>query len=195
MDPQVQTFTQIPTRIIYLPGGQTLFSRTSPSQSVAYQLNPLESLLPPPLILNTEKIQEEKSTIKEVFTTAFLEEDGSESHGTARRLGILGKSAVEKERASLMLNEKETLKWSADAGWVGFRMDKKTKPIATKQPPMQIDETPAITPIEKPLLETITNPAPKNPAPKNPEPKNPEPKNNPSPSFEPKIDTGLEINF
>jgi hypothetical protein len=199
MDPEVLTYAQVPSRIIYLPGGQTLFSRHSSSQAVAYTLEPV-GISQPPTLANptpTPKPQAPTNT-REVFKTAFIEEDGAEVQGTARRLGILGKSEVEKERAELLLREKETLRWSAEAGWVGFLQEKKTQPIPSKAPPLEIKEDIESLPVNVPEIlgpkKTTTPPALETPEFKTP-PANP---NSALPEESKEVDkegTGLEIEF
>jgi hypothetical protein len=146
MDPESTTFAQIPKRILYLPGSQNIFGRISAQQEVAYELVPIEQTIlgnTPPTQTATPppKKEEQNKATKEVFKTAFVDEDGGERHGTARRLGILGKSPVERQRAELLLKEKETLEWSAEAGWVGFQEEKKTRLVPKPADPLPI--TPA----------------------------------------------------
>lgn len=159
MDPESTTFAQVPKRILYLPGSQNIFGRTSPQQEVAYSLIPVDRLIPennlPSQAATPPPKKEEPKATKEVFKTAFVDEDGGERHGTARRLGILGKSPVEKQRAELLLKEKETLEWSAEAGWVGFQEERKTRLVPKPANPLPIAPAKPKEEIPLPQVEPV----------------------------------------
>jgi len=194
MDPNSLTFAQVPTRILYIPSEGGLFSRKSSSQHVAYELIPVDfnntAHLNPTLASSNNLNPSAKPELKEFFRTTFLGKDGQERTGTARRLGLLGKSTVEKERATLLLKGKESLEWSPEAGWIGFLAEKKTKQAVAKSDPTVIEPSAPKPDIETPIINqpaTIPTPVP-TPVPNSDQNLNP-------PARTPTFGTGLDIEF
>jgi len=165
MDPEALTYAQVPKRIIYLPGQHNMFNRQSAQQEVAYELVAVDRShriadLPSQAANPPSPTPKEQKTSPEVFKTAFMDPSGGERHGTARRLGILGKSTVEKQRAELLLREKETLEWSADAGWIGFQEERKTQLVAPPTSPMEISPADKKKDIPLPEVNPVSQPTP-----------------------------------
>lgn len=147
MDPDATTYAQIPSRIIYLPGGGGIFGRQSGSQQVAYNLIPVSRI--PEVQAKGTPTMETRSVVKETtkppassFGASFPDKDGNEVKGTARRLGVLGKTDVEKTRAQSLLGRGEGLQWSPDIGWVGFTEEIVVRPIENPKKTVAIPEIP-----------------------------------------------------
>jgi hypothetical protein len=158
MDPAAITYAQVPSRIIYLPGDQGIFARKSATQTVAYNLVPVDRIPAiqaegTPEFGQIQGKREDGTKSLDIVETSFLEEDGSTIKGTGRRLGVLGQNEVEKERASNLLKRGEELRWSADIGWLGFIPDKKANAYTPKK-----EKEKDIPPIETPTEETKKKP-------------------------------------
>ena len=147
MDPEAVTYTQVPERIIYIPGKHTIFSRTSAEQQVAYNLIPVsqtpehQPVTPPYFEGKTIGGEAPRSS----FTTSFINSDTSTTTGTARRLGVTSQNPSEKERAKQLLRETEELKWNEAVGWIGFTEIETTQPKVSIQTPPPAAEPPKTT--------------------------------------------------
>lgn len=150
MDPEAITYAQVPSRIIYLPGEHGIFARSSAKQEVSYNLVPVDRIgaiqaEATPAFGETIVREDVSIQVKDVVDTTFMNDDGSTSKGSARRLGVLGNNEVEKKRASNLLKRGEELRWSAEMGWVGFFPEKKAKPYKPTK-----DKITSIPPLETP---------------------------------------------
>lgn len=159
MDPDAVTFGQVPTRIIYMPGQEGTFGRTSARQEVAYKLVPVDRI--PEIqaqgtpVMDTpasDRTTQEKAP-KAVFSAAFKNKDGVMAVGTARRLGVLGQTEAEKTRAESLLSKGETLQWTDDVGWVGFTEKDTPKPLPPQKKNVPIPEIPDAKPSKAPEIK------------------------------------------
>jgi hypothetical protein len=119
IDPEATTYAQVTDRIIYMPGNNDLFSRTSPRQEVAYHLTPVSKVQE--IRAEATPILDRKPTTSEDVKPAVsitLIRDGNVIKGVGRRLGVL--DTEEKNRANNLLKKGESLEWKEDLGYVGF---------------------------------------------------------------------------
>jgi hypothetical protein len=149
MDPEVETYTQVPTRIIYFPGEHTPFSRQSPKQEVAYSLKPINRSpgLPAPKIDFEPAVGGDQPN---TFPTGFLNKDGSVTQGEGRRLGVNEATEPGKQRAEDLLKKGEELRWSSSVGWIGFKASKTEKKIEQSGTNNTIPDLPKQAPHGKP---------------------------------------------
>ena len=146
MDPDAVTYAQVPSRIIYMPGDSGIFGRRSARQEVAYNLVPVDRI--PAIqaqgtpVFESRAPAETSQAKSNVFTAVFPGKDGASAKGTARRLGVLGKTDVEKTRAQSLLAKGETLHWAQDVGWVGFTEEIVVRPPLTTKKSVDIPALP-----------------------------------------------------
>lgn len=148
MDPDSVTFAQIPSRIIYMPGKEGIFSRESAHQEIAYNLVPVDRVPEiqaqgtPTIESPGDKAATDKKAPVTIFPASFVNKAGNSAKGTARRLGVLGKSDPEKVRAQSLLMRGENLQWTPNVGWVGFTEEIVVRPVVTPKKTVEIPEIP-----------------------------------------------------
>jgi len=163
MDPEALTYAQVPSRIIYMPGGHGIKSRQSPRQEVAYNLVPVSRIGAIQAEATPEFgeiiVQEKQTSIEDITEMSVISSGGETLRGKGRRLGVLSKSKTEENRARDLLKKGEELQWDKERGWVGFVVEKRAKPYTpkstTKDPGIaEVKETPRK---EEPKIEAIGN--------------------------------------
>jgi hypothetical protein len=167
MDPDAVTYAQVPSRIIYLPGSAGVFGRVSGRQEVAYNLVPVDRIPEiqaqgtPSMEMREGRPSTQPSAQTPAagsFPAAFKNSDGVTTSGMARRLGVLGKTGVEKTRAESLLARGERLEWTPDVGWVGFTDQKVPKPLPPVKEGVEIPAIPETPPTEPPVIKTPDTP-------------------------------------
>lgn len=156
MDPEAITYAQVPSRIIYLPGGGQIFGRSSPRQEVAYNLIPV-GRIPEVQAGGTpsfeKKVAPQEKPSASTFSAEFPDGEGNSARGSARRLGVLGKTEDEKTRAQALLSRDETLQWTPDTGWVGFTEEVIVRPLTPNRSLETISPTKEEAEIKPPQIE------------------------------------------
>jgi predicted DNA-binding transcriptional regulator len=161
MDPDAVTYAQVPSRIIYLPGGQGIKSRQSPRQEVAYNLVPVSRIG----AIQAEGTPEfgeiivqggDKTTV-DIAEMTIISDGGETLRGKGRRLGILGRTESAKSRAKDLLKKGEQLEWDTERGWVGFVVETRARPYTPKKvEEPKISEVKDTPKKEKPEIEDIS---------------------------------------
>lgn len=164
MDPEAITWAQVPKRIIYFPGEHGIFSRSSSKQEVSYRLVPVERIgeiqaAGSPWFEEKPEAPDNLTflTGKDVWSLVITELDGKKIRGTARRLGVIGKTESERIRAESLLRKKEMLRWTDESGWIGFTPEEILESPVQTAPKIEIPPIPEIphgTPPHE--LETIS---------------------------------------
>lgn len=148
MDPDALTYAQVPSRIIYMPGGHDIKSRKSPRQEVAYNLVPVSRIGAIQAQTTPEFgeiiVQDKTTNIEDVVEMTIFSKEGETLRGKGRRLGVLNQSKAEESRARDLLKKGEDLHWDKTKGWVGFVVEKRAKPYS----PKNVDSEPGIKPVE-----------------------------------------------
>jgi predicted DNA-binding transcriptional regulator len=157
MDPEAVTYAQVPSRIIYMPGRGGIFGRQSSRQEVAYNLVPVgrtpEAIAAAPEMEKKEVAGEtETSPTASVFQSVFMGSGGKPVRGVARRLGVLGKTQEEENRAKALLKRDELLRWTVDVGWVGFTEEVVVDDTRPAAPKAEIPEIEEVEPPKEPEL-------------------------------------------
>ncbi len=161
MDPEALTYAQVPSRIIYMPGGHGIKSRKSPRQEVAYNLVPVSRIGAIQAEATPEFgeiiVQDRTTTIEDISEMTIMSKDGETLRGKGRRLGVLNQSSSEESRAKDLLKKGEELHWDKNKGWVGFVVERRARPYT----PKNVDSEEAIKPVEdtpkkeEPQIEAI----------------------------------------
>lgn len=191
MDPEAEVFAQVPKRIIFLPGQNSLTGRVSPEQVAAYSLVKVGQLPEvqagqPTTVIMTDPSQNPDKGRKEIVNMT-INERGITEEGTARVLNVMESTDVDKARGRIRPGE--TLKFIEYTGWVGWIPKGAFIPAPTQKIPEPLGEKKIEELLPKIDPAPTTEPTP--PTPETPINLNPSKKaeGNPTTPLPPKLGT------